>query len=202
MQISLHGLRSIIIQRNGSNGQGSLYIDPPAEAKRGVLPNKEIASVLVSHPQDASLAVKNFANVFIVAGPGEYEVKDALVRGVASTDGKILYAIEDEGITLAYLGDTNQTEITDEQLDALGTIDVLFVPVGGQDTLDAKRAMHLVQEIEPRLVIPIMFGSDGYDSVEAFARGFGSAAIRSDKLKLTKKDLPDTDTKLVILENK
>lgn len=199
MQITLQGLRAISIQRNSG---GTILIDPILNGKGGGRLGKDVAAVLVSHPDEAGVAAKLFPEVFVIAGPGEYEIKDVLVRGVAAHNGdaKILYALEDEGVTLAYLSDTNQAEISDEQLDALGTIDVLFVPVGGKNTLDAKRAMHLVQEIEPRIVIPIMYGSEGHDSVEAFARGFGSAAERTEKYKLGKKDLPATEMKLVVLE--
>ncbi len=196
MQITLSGLRSVTIQRNGAVGSATILIDPEVGGK----PAKDVAAVLVSHPDEAAAVAKIFTDAFVIAGPGEYEIKDVLVRGVASDDGRILYALEDDGITFGYLSDSNQAEINDDQLDMLGTIDVLFVPVGGQTTLDAKRAMHLIQEIEPRLVIPIMHSVAGYDSVEVFARGFGSAVERTDKLKLTKKDLPTSEMKLVVLE--
>ncbi len=55
------------------------------------------------------------------------------------------------------MGDLGQKELTAEQIDQIGEVDVLFVPVGGLYTIDAKEAAAIVNQIEPKIVIPMHY---------------------------------------------
>jgi len=77
------------------------------------------------------------------------------------------------------------------------------IPVGGNYTIDAKKATEIISAIEPRIVIPMHYQIPGLksklDSVEAFVKESGLPSEKMDKFKISKKDLPVEETKVVIL---
>jgi L-ascorbate metabolism protein UlaG (beta-lactamase superfamily) len=86
----------------------------------------------------------------------------------------------------------------------LAGVDILMIPVGGNDSLDAKKAVEVVSQIEPRIVIPMHYAATGIkvalDSVEKFIKELGIKPREEEKLKISKKDLPQEDMELVILK--
>lgn len=98
----------------------------------------------------------------VIDQPGEYEVSDTSIQGIAARahidepgqQSATVFKIIGEDIRVAVLGHI-YPELSDEQLEALGTVDVLLVPVGGSGfTLDGAGALSLIKKIEPKLVIP------------------------------------------------
>jgi L-ascorbate metabolism protein UlaG (beta-lactamase superfamily) len=96
-------------------------------------------------------------------------VKDITVRTVGVYhDGKhgadlgldTVFIFETGGIRIAHLGDLGHP-LTDQQISAIGSVDVVLVPVGGAGTIDAQEATHVVDQIRPRLVvIPMHYKTD------------------------------------------
>ncbi len=70
-----------------------------------------------------------------------------------------LTVIETGGLRIAHLGDIGQLQLTDEQVAALGRVDVLMIPVGGFFTVDGTQAAALVQQLHPRVIIPMHYGT-------------------------------------------
>ena len=103
---------------------------------------------------------------FIVSSPGEYEVKGVFVRGIPQKNGKSFYFIEAEGITLCHLGKFNEKELSSEQQEAINNVDILIVPVGGGSSLDAKGALQIISQIEPRIVIPMNYKTKNRGGIE------------------------------------
>ena len=150
---------------------------------------------------------------FVIASPGEFEVKGVFVYGNSfwhdKTEGKdrgssTAYCIEMEGISLAHLGDLGHT-LNEEQIEKLDGVDILFVPVGGKWTLGASEAVEVINEIEPRIVIPMHYKIPGLkvdvETIDKFLKEMGaSKAERLPKLKISKKDLPQEETKVIVLE--
>lgn len=98
----------------------------------------------------------------IIEQPGEYEVSDTSIQGVAArahmdepgTKQATMFKIIGDDIRLVAVGHV-YPELNDEQLEALGTVDVLVIPVGGHGyTLDALGALKLIKKIEPKIIIP------------------------------------------------
>ncbi len=146
---------------------------------------------------------------FLVTGPGEYEVKGVFVYGVHAkgVDGPVtVFLLEIDGVTMAHLGGIQQDQLTQEQLEVLEGADVLFVPVGGKNSLNAKQAIKMINQIEPRIIVPIDYKTAGSkstkDGVEPFLKEYGAEKKHDkiDKLKLTKKDLPQEDSRVIIIE--
>jgi len=151
---------------------------------------------------------------FIIDSQGEYEVKNVFVYGLpafhdnkeGAESGKItIYVIELEGMKIAHLGDIGQESLTDEQLEELEGVDILLIPVGGEETINGTGAVKIISQIQPRIVIPMHYKIPGVNTklepVDKFLKEFGvSAPEKMEKLKISKKDLPQEETKVIILE--
>lgn len=151
---------------------------------------------------------------FLINGVGEYEVKNVFVYGLkgfhdnkeGKENGKITsYVLEYEGLTFAHLGDIGQDNLSERQLEKLEGVDILMIPVGGETTIDGAGAVKIISQIQPRIVIPMHYKIPGLnkklDPVERFLKEFGvTNPEKMEKLKIAKKDLPQEETKVIILE--
>jgi len=150
---------------------------------------------------------------FVVDGPGEYEIKGISILGVESFHDQkqgqerglnTIYLIESEEIRLCHLGDFGQEKLSDEQLEALGGVDILFVPVGGKTTIDASTAAALVNQLEPKLVVPMHYKLPDLnvelDSADKFLKELGAPSKELvDKITVKKKLLPES-TEVVMMK--
>lgn len=148
----------------------------------------------------------------VVAGPGEYELKGAVVVGVATFHDKkegaergknVVYNIEIDGVNIVHLGDLGHS-LFEAQLTAIGPCDIVLVPTGGTYTITAKEATEVVSQLEPRIVIPMHYAITGLTvpltAVEVFLKEMGAEGLESQpKLTITKDKLPD-EMKVVLLK--
>lgn len=194
--------------------EGVTVVTDPFDKSIGLkVPNFEADIVTVSHSHnDHSNAGALRSEPFIIESAGEYEVKGVAINGIESYhDAKegaergknIIYRIDIDNISVAHLGDLGH-ELDAKQLERLEGTDILLIPVGGKYTIDAKKAIEVIKQIEPRIVIPMHYkikGSkiDDIDSVDKFIKESGMTPTNEEKLKISKKDLPQEDTELVIL---
>lgn len=149
-----------------------------------------------------------------IEGPGEYEVNDVFITGIGTygdakdsqSRGKnTAYIFELEGMVICHLGALGQPP-TAEQREQMSNIDVLFIPVGGQTTINAAQASDVISTIEPHIVIPIHYKTDTLDleldGLEKFAKEMGLGdTTPQEKLNLRPSDLPE-GTRVVILDYK
>lgn len=157
---------------------------------------------------------------FLISGPGEYEVKGVMVYGIPSWhDDKqgaergenIMYLMETEGVWIAHLGDLGQKTLENGQLEQLQGVDVLMIPVGGTFTINAKEAAGVISQIEPRVIIPMHYKIPGLtfygksvegiiDDEKKFIKEVGlKPEVVEGKFRVTKKDLPQEETKLILM---
>jgi hypothetical protein len=162
------------------------------------------ADILLLGNEDASPeAIRE--NPFVIDKPGEYEIKDIFVYGVEHQEmktKKTIFILHVGGVSVGYLGGLNSEELSQDALEKIEGIDILLIPVGGNGRLSAKQAVKLANQIEPRIVVPIEFseGKGRYESSAAFLKEYGAAKVTpEDKLKIVKKELPQEDTKVVLL---
>lgn len=166
------------------------------------------ANIVLLGGKFASLAnIKD--NPFIIDAPGEHEVGGVFVYGIEANevaDRAVLFVVELEGLKVGFLSGIKKEILTTEQLEFIEGVDVLCVPVGSKDAINSSQAIKLINQIEPRIVIPIDFKSAGSKSsregVEGFLKAFGAESKyeKVDKLKITKKELPQEDTKVYVLD--
>jgi L-ascorbate metabolism protein UlaG (beta-lactamase superfamily) len=142
-----------------------------------------------------------------VSGPGEYEARGVSIRGIP-VGATTIMRIEIDDVRVAALGRLDR-QLTEEEVDSLGRVDVLAVPVGGVDALGAVAATKVVNAIGPGIVVPVRYrspgvaGSGDYEPLDRFAREMGIAdggMAPQPKLSLTGSPGVAEDTRLVILE--
>ena len=193
--------------------EGITLVTDPFDKSLGLkVPNFEADIVTVSHDHSDHNNVAAFRGTpKVIKSAGEYDIKGVMIEGVLSyhdaSQGKergnnIIYRIEMDDITICHLGDLGHV-LDNKQLERLEGIDILLVPVGGKYTLDAKLAVEVISQIEPRIVIPMHYKTKDMkidiDGVDKFIKELGIEATYEEKLKINKKDLPAEDMELVIL---
>ena len=192
---------------------GIILVTDPYNHDIGLtMPRLEADIVTISHDHyDHNNVGAVRGNPFIIDTAGEYETKGVFVEGVESwhdsADGKergrnIIYRIEMEDISITHLGDLGHT-LDVKQLEKLEGTDILLIPVGGKYTINAAKAVEVISQIEPRIVIPMHYKVPGLkidiDGVDKFIKELGLKPRQEEKLKILKKDLPQEDMELVVL---
>lgn len=185
----------------------------PFDKKIGLkAPNFEADIVTVSHQHyDHNNISALRGQPFVVDSPGEYDRKGVLIEGIDSyhddQKGKdrganTIFRIEIDDISVVHLGDLGHP-LDNFQLERLAGTDILLIPVGGKYTLDAEQAIAVIAQIEPRIIIPMHYKVPGLEidieSADKFIKALGLTPSHEDKLKVSKRDLPQEDMELVIL---
>lgn len=193
---------------------GSVLIDPFAKTIGLRPPKIKDDIVLVTHEHyDHNAVDEPGEETLIIRNPGEYERKGIAIQGIQShhdnSEGSerglnTMYRIRTEDITLCHLGDLGQHKLTDAQVEDIGDIDILLVPVGGVYTIAAKEAVEIISQIEPKIVIPMHYKIEGLtidlEGPEKFIKEIGLSPEKLPKFKIAQRDLPVEETKLVMLE--
>lgn len=169
--------------------------------------------VTVSHRTPNHAFTEGVANgPRVIEGPGEYEVADVLIAGIATSTGagnhasNTAYVLRFDDLAVCHLGDV-QAKLTDKQVEELGSIDVLLVPVGGGKALGPSSAAEVVSQLEPSLIVPMHYRLeggpvDGLEPVDLFCREMGSKEwVAEPKLVVTRGSLPQA-VRVVVLENR
>jgi L-ascorbate metabolism protein UlaG (beta-lactamase superfamily) len=154
-------------------------------------------------------AVKGKSHV--LTGPGEYEIGGVFITGV-QTNGyskrtsdeprNTLYVFDYNGVTVAHLGDLRRVP-SQTEIEALGTMHVALVPVGGGGGLSASKAAEVVSLLEPGIVIPMHYGTPAsllkLAPLSKFLKEMGLAKVdQQDMLKITQATVPE-ETRVVVL---
>ena len=149
MNIKFHGHSCLSI----NDGDFTIVTDPYDESTGLKLPALKADMVTVSHKDphhNNAGAVQGGPKIF--NWPGEYETAGVYFKGIASFHNpkedkeqkeNTIFKIEINGIHLCHLGALG-TKLTPEQLEQVGDVDILFVPVGGKDTIDVKKAKEVI----------------------------------------------------------
>lgn len=211
MHLYWHGLTSVRIEASLGDTSCTLLTDPYGSESGLRFPRTLEPNVLVLSHQNRELfaldAIKN--TPFLIADPGEYEVQGAFVFGTtiqeegAKHPFPLMYRFEIEGMSIGFIGGASKAPST-EALGRLENIDILLLPVGGGQYLDAKKATEVVHALEPRIVVPLAFAIEGFElplaSVDAFCKEVGGKREDGNKLKLSRKDLPADELVVQVLE--
>jgi L-ascorbate metabolism protein UlaG (beta-lactamase superfamily) len=195
--------------------EGTVIVDPYGKdiGLSFARPRGDIVTISHAHPGH-SFAAGVKGDPKIIDGPGEYEIKNIFVTGVPTAHDKkggkergvnTVYVFDIDGLTICHLGDLGHVP-TQPQIEALGNVNVLLVPVGGVSTIHAGEAAEIVSMLEPQIVIPMHFAHADLkfklDSPLKFFKEMGIKAPNAvASLKVTKDNLP-SETQVVVLEAK
>ncbi|MCL2140109.1 MAG: MBL fold metallo-hydrolase [Dehalococcoidia bacterium] len=193
--------------------QATIVTDPVAPGKGYSLGNLNAEIVTVSHNHSGHSYIEGIrGNPKTISKPGEYEIAGALLIGLTSFHDKnhgtqnglnTVFLMETEELSICHLGDIG-TPLTGSQIEEIGKIDVLMIPVGNGSTIGASEAATIVRQIEPKIVLPMHYKTslfqDALEPVEIFLKEMGvTEAIAKPKLNVNKSNLPLT-TQVVLLE--
>ena len=156
-------------------------IDPVGEVKS--------ADVDVYTVEPAGAKVKGG---IVFDGPGDYEVKGAVMTGF-DLGGSTGFSFEIDDGRVCHLGGLNRA-LTDTELEQIGACDLLFVPVG-EAGLEPRAASGVVAQIEPKIVVPM---GQNKEAVAQFLHEMGASPEPVSKLRLVAKDLPEETTVVVM----
>lgn len=169
--------------------------------------------ILVTHEHHDHNNVEGAGNAFVIRGPGEYEKSGVQIVGISSfhdnTQGSdrglnTIYVIKFDEITLCHLGDLGQHELTSEQIEMIGNVDILLIPVGGVYTIDGKQAAGIVKQIEPKIIIPMHYKISGLtvdlEPATEFLKEIGIKPEEVESCRINAKSLPTEEMKLVMFK--
>lgn len=220
MDIQWHGLSCFTLKGKS----GTLVMDPYDAKALGLKSLQLTADVVTANAEyDLHHAVSQLGgSVKVFDWPGEYESKNIIIHGIPAFDrprekdgGKkddakrvIIYVIELDGFSICHLSNLGH-KLTPEMLEIIGDVDILLIPVGGApDTggLDAKKAHEVIEQIDPRVVIPMYYSIPGMKlplgELEAFLKEVGLHSPEREKtLKFqSPANLPQEKMEFRILE--
>ncbi len=195
--------------------QGTVVTDPYSKELGLTLPNLKADILTISHDSSHHNNVAAVKGDYrVIDSPGEYEVSDIFVTGInmrSSDDGETqgmsnnVFVIELEDVTICHLGDLRHVP-SQSQVEDMGNINILLVPVGGKKALNATQAAEVISLIEPQMVIPMHYMLPNltieFDPVTKFLKEMGITKDETqESLKITKSALPE-ETQIILLEAK
>ncbi len=172
----------------------------------------------ITKPQDIALYTglkpsKQPQAQFVVDMPGEYEVSNVSIAGVAARAHidepgirtATMYRLIIDDIRVAIVGHIHP-DLTDDEVEALGSVDILIIPVGGNGfTLDGVGALQIIKKIEPSTIIPTYYADKALkyevpptDLATALKELSMEPAEKLDKLKIRTRDFSE-NTQLIVL---
>jgi len=212
MEIAWHGYSCFrLTERNSA----SIVTDPFDKSIGLTAPRLKADVVTISHEAPGHSNSDIVKGARTITGPGEYEIGGVFITGVNTSSTKpetdsetfvnTAYVIDYESTSVCHLGDIN-TIPSQTQIEALGTIDVLLIPVGGGKGLNAAQAAEIISLIEPSIVVPMHYRIGNIkvtlDPLSRFLKEMGLSKINPEpNLKVVKSSLPE-ETQVRVLDPK
>lgn len=188
-----------------AGGAASVFIDPFGDMEsaraRGMTWNYPAITaatadlLLVTHEHGDHNAVQVVSGVkqTVRSSAGTFDTPFGNVVGIASEHdtvagtrrgANVIYVFETGGIRVCHMGDFGQIELRPEQKEAIGDIDLLFVPVGGMATIDGRAAAEIVEQLDPSWIVPMHYRTPAISFLES-VDGF-LAAVKGEVVTLNR----------------
>ena len=192
-----------------------VVVTDPYPGSIGLRPETRPATVVTvsnTHPNHSNrLEVGGSPKVF--DSPGEYEYSGIAARGVMTTlkedqpqrERNVAYSIVMDNVNVCHLGDI-ATPLTTRQAEELQPVDVLLAPAGGGCTLDLERILQMMQDLDPKIVIPMHYQIPGVTeplgNLDTFLQLMGVSDVQPRRsLTVTTGNLP-ANMQVTILESR
>jgi L-ascorbate metabolism protein UlaG (beta-lactamase superfamily) len=149
----------------------------------------------------------------LITGPGEFEIGGVFITGVQTNGhGKksediprnTLYVFDYNGLTVAHFGQIDRVP-TQAEVEALGPVNIALIPVGDASSLNAAKAAEVISLIEPNIVVPMHYATDGsqvkLDELNKFLKEMGiSETEHVSVLKMTSSTTLPDETRVIVLD--
>ncbi|MDP9265823.1 MAG: MBL fold metallo-hydrolase [Chloroflexota bacterium] len=185
--------------------EGVVLTDPP-DPKSGHAISKTAADlVTVSHDHPGHASLRSVGgDPVVLQGPGEYEVHEILVTGVATYHDEqagavrgrnTVFTIRLDDLAVCHLGDLGHTLPTSD-LERLTGVDIVLIPISGPDVnLSAAKAAEVVHQLDPKVVVPMAYEADAAKKDTPFERLLHELGVKDlipvPKLSISRSSLPD-----------
>ncbi len=194
----------------------TIITDPFDESVGYELPDAQADIVTVSHQHFDHNYVQGVpGNPEVVSEAGNFCIKGIPIKGINSYHDdqngskrgtNIIYVFDIDGIRVCHLGDLGHV-LAKEQVEQIGEVDVLLIPVGGTYTIDANGAASVVSSLKPSIAIPMHYKTDriGFpiDGVDKFLQAAGGGTyIDGCTLEVKKQDVEGKETRILVLDYK
>ncbi|MBI2175253.1 MAG: MBL fold metallo-hydrolase [Parcubacteria group bacterium] len=215
MIITYYGTSCFKVQ----SGDYVIAFDPPSKESGIKAPRFQADMVLLSHNHAAHNGADTMAGKgagttpFVVAGAGEYEVRAIQIIGIPTyhddSEGKkhgtnTTYMLNIEDIRICHLGDFGESALRPETKEQIGAVDILFLPIGGETVMDTEQAVRTMNDLEPRITIPMHYDQTaaGRSMLKAFLKESGEKGENGpvEKLTIKKKDMITHVIGVVVLQ--
>ena len=195
--------------------EGVVLMDPCARST-GYTIGKQSADIVTASRSDPEHAYTDAVTppFRLLNAPGEYEIGGVLLNGVQTappgkarsdpaTTRNVAFVVEIDDLRVCHLGDLDHTP-TQDLIEELSDIDVLFTPVGGHGALDAAGAAEVISLLQPRLVVPMRYRTEAaaveLDPLDPFIKQLGRTAPDPQaRLSVTRSNLPE-NTQVAVLD--
>lgn len=179
----------------------------------GKIPD-EADVVVVSHEHDDHNSSGELSgNPEVVRTPGKRSAHGIEFNGIPTfhdtssgkeRGGNIIFSFTVDGITICHLGDLGHA-LSQNEVEAIGAVNLLMLPVGGFYTIDSKVASEVARQLNPSIVIPMHFKTEKCElpitPVEEFTRGKARVKVmNSSEISLDKSDLPK-EREIIVLQH-
>jgi L-ascorbate metabolism protein UlaG (beta-lactamase superfamily) len=208
MRIRWYGQSAFLV-----SGERNVFVDPfgamEGLAERGFsfgyppIEGVEADLLLVTHEHvDHNATEVVGGSPRILRSPGTFDTALGEVIGVASEHDDVagtkrgpntIFRFALDGLRLCHFGDFGQAELRPEQHRAIGSVDVLFLPVGGGPTVGGEPAAAIVRALRPRLVVPMHYRTEVanfLDPPETFLDALGARVERLSGSELDPQQFP------------
>jgi L-ascorbate metabolism protein UlaG (beta-lactamase superfamily) len=179
MKIIYLGHSSFILE----NSKGIKILTDPFDTTTGYKVFKgNVDIVTISHHHFDHDYIKELTCSNIIDKPEDFTFQDIFISGIPSYHDKVkgakrgsntIFIIEMDGYRLCHLGDLGYI-LSDDEISKIGKIDVLFIPVGGNFTIDGKEAAKVAKSINPHIIIPMHYKTEALefqlDGLETFLK--------------------------------
>ncbi len=190
-----------------------IWTDPLGKGSGLRSPQGEAGIVFLTHGDAESVKENLKGDPIVLDAPGEYAAKGISAFGFQSfcdaEEGarlgqNTIFTFESEEIHICFLGALGH-DPSPELLDKVNGVDILFIPVGGADTVSAKNAAEIVRKIEPNVVIPMHYKIPGLtlplETEKAFCNTLGNCPKEAlPRFNIKKKDLEGKNMEVVLLD--
>ncbi len=188
-------------------GSGRTLLTDPFDGETGYwVPGATADVVTASHKHSDHHATELLPGGFtLIDQPGVHHACGLVIEGIGSfhddeaglkRGGNIIYVTEIDGLRIAHMGDLGH-QLSEAQLEKLGEIDLMLVPVGGRFTLDCEGAAKVVGSVKPRIAVPMHYmtedlNADRFENVtdeKAFANAFEHRYLGENEMELTRENI-------------
>jgi L-ascorbate metabolism protein UlaG (beta-lactamase superfamily) len=185
----------------------TLVTDPHDGKSIGIhAPNVTGDIILVSHDHYDHNSVKSVEKEWskVITDTRKRNISNVEIKGIESfhdeccgekRGSNIIYKFTMENITFCHMGDLGH-DLDEDTVQKIGDVDILFIPIGGTFTLDAKQAWRIIKKVKPRIAVPMHYKIGGLSlpitGIEPFLEESNYEILKvGNEIDIEKEDLPE-----------